>query len=96
MVSTDDNRSQPADHLPQELKEFLAAAGEVDLSGISAATPVENSTHEKSEKVAHVLVPSGRKQEEIGHLHPGDIGVVMMQPRPVSIQISGRTKFGLL
>lgn len=42
----------------------------------SPATAIQNHTQNKSEKVAHVLVPRGKKQEEVAHINAGDIGVV--------------------
>ncbi|NQU42760.1 elongation factor G, partial [bacterium] len=40
------------------------------------AVPVRNNRTEKDEKVSHVLVMRGKKQEEVAHINAGDIGVV--------------------
>lgn len=47
------------------------------MSGqMSPSTAIQNHTQGQSEKVAHVLVARGKKQEEVGHINAGDIGVV--------------------
>ena len=47
------------------------------MSGkMTPAVPISNVARNKDEKVAHVLVLRGKKQEEVGHVHAGDIGVV--------------------
>jgi elongation factor G len=43
---------------------------------MSSSTSIYNHTQSKAEKVAHVLVPRGKKQEEVAHVCAGDVGVV--------------------
>ena len=42
----------------------------------SPATSLYNFTRDKAEKIAHIMVPRGKKQEEVSQINAGDIGVV--------------------
>ncbi len=42
----------------------------------TTSTPLYNITQDHSEKIAHLMAPRGKKQEEVDELVAGDIGVV--------------------
>ncbi|HNY26156.1 MAG TPA: elongation factor G [Candidatus Sumerlaeota bacterium] len=60
-----------ADDFAGRLTYFKVASGKM-----TPATPMQNNNQNKSEKAAHLLVSRGKKQDEVGHVLAGDIGVV--------------------
>jgi elongation factor G len=60
-----------ADDFAGRLTYFKVASGKM-----TPATPMQNNNQNKSEKAAHILVSRGKKQDEVGHIQAGDIGVV--------------------
>ena len=60
-----------SDDFAGRLTFFKVASGQM-----SPATAIHNHTQGQAEKVSHVLVVRGKKQEEVAHVNAGDIGVV--------------------
>lgn len=60
-----------SDDFAGHLNFFKVMSGE-----LTTATPVYNTTKEKDEKVSHILVLRGKKQEEVEKLTAGDMGVL--------------------